>query len=71
MHSFSSNSSLPPRVTQAHSGAKPSHVVLFLLQEALRNQKRHIDILVPALFEHPVQHRLNVLPKWHNHRAGK
>ena len=43
-------------------GGEALHMVLLLLQQALRNEDRHIHILMAGLLKHPVQNRLDVLP---------
>ena len=53
------------RAAQGYPGAlggEALHMILLLLQEALRNEDGHIHILMARLLEHPVQDRLNVLP---------
>ena len=43
-------------------GGKALDVVLFLLQQAFRDEHRHRDVLVAAVLEHPVKLLLNILP---------
>ena len=44
-------------------GRKALDVVLLLLQQALRDEDRHGDVLMPGRLEHAVQHMLDVLPQ--------
>ena len=43
-------------------GREPLYMILFLLQQALRNEQRQVDILHAALLESRVQKPLDILP---------
>ena len=43
-------------------GGKPLHVLRFLREEALRYEEREVRVLMPGVFEHPVQRALHLFP---------
>ena len=45
-----------------HLGGEALYVVLFLLQQAFRDEHGHIDVLVAGGLEHPVEDMLDILP---------
>ena len=55
--------SLPPCVTHATSGAKPSTCSASLTSRALGNEEREIGVLVPGRLEARVELLLQILPK--------
>ena len=62
MHSRSGSSSLPPTVTHAHSGAKPSTWSFSFCSRLSGDQQGHGDVLVSRRLELPVQLGLDIFP---------
>ncbi len=58
----SSSTSLPPCVTQATCGAKPSHVLGLLHQQAFRDEQRKVGVDVAGGLEPAIEPLLHQLP---------